>query len=141
MKWTTFITAIGLAAIAVDASADAGKKGNGPGMERLKQADTNADGMISRDEAKSSLPMISKHFDEIDANKDGQLTSDELRAFHGKQRGDQWKKMDANGDGKLSRDEAAKSPRLAERFDQIDANKDGFVTPDEMKAARGSRGQ
>ena len=145
MKMTTLITALGLAALAVDAGADPGKdKGHGgqggPTMERLKQADTNADGMISREEAKA-LPMISKHFDEIDANKDGQVTFEELRAFHEKRRGDHWKKMDTNGDGKISREEAAKFPRLAERFDLLDANKDGFLTPEEMKAARGPRGQ
>lgn len=142
MKMTTLITALGLAALAVDAGADAGKaKGpggqGGPMMERLKQADTNGDGMISREEAKA-LPRISEHFDEIDANKDGLVTFEELRAFHEKQRGDHWKKMDTNGDGKISRDEAAKFPRLAEHFDKLDANKDGFLSPEELKAARGS---
>ena len=61
MKITTLITALGLAALAVDAGADPGKPRGpggpgGPAMERLKQADTNADGMISRDEAKA-LPI------------------------------------------------------------------------------------
>ena len=146
MKMTTLITALGLAALAVDAGADAGKARGpggqgGPMMERLKQADTNADGMISREEAKASLPRISAHFDEIDANKDGQVTSDELRAFLEKQRGEHWKKMDTNGDGKISRDEASKFPRMAEHFDQLDANKDNFLSPEELKAARGRRGQ
>ena len=54
----------------------------GQGMEKLKAADTNGDGLISRAEAAASLPRISKHFDEIDANKDGQLSREEMRAFH-----------------------------------------------------------
>jgi Ca2+-binding EF-hand superfamily protein len=137
MKRTILVAALGLAALAFDAGADAGKAKGGQMMDRLKQADTNADGMISREEAKASLPRISEHFDEIDANKDGQVTTEELRAFHEKQRGDHWKKMDANGDGKVSREEAAKFPRLAQRFDQLDTNKDGLLSPDELKAARG----
>ena len=55
-------------------------------MERLKAADTNADGLISRAEA-AALPRILEHFDEIDTNKDGQVSFEELRAFHAKHRG------------------------------------------------------
>jgi Ca2+-binding EF-hand superfamily protein len=121
-------------------------EGRGAQMaERFKQADTNGDGMLSRQEA-ASMPRIAKHFDEIDANKDGQITADELRAFHekmkgehGKAGGDMFKKLDANGDGRISRDEAKAAPRLAEHFDAIDANKDGFITVDEMKAAHDKR--
>lgn len=40
-------------------------------------------------------------------------------------------KLDANGDGVIDRSEAAAVPRLAERFDQLDANHDGKLTPDE----------
>ena len=39
------------------------------------------------------------------------------------------KKYDKNGDGKLSRDEIP-----AALLDRLDANKDGFVTEDELKA-------
>ena len=43
--------------------------------------------------------------------------------------------IDKNADGKISRDEAAAYPRLAKRFDAVDTDRDGFVTPQEMKAA------
>jgi Ca2+-binding EF-hand superfamily protein len=49
--------------------------------ERFKHADTNADGKISRAEAEKNAPRLAKKFDAIDANKDGQLTQDELRAY------------------------------------------------------------
>jgi hypothetical protein len=48
-----------------------------------------------------------------------------------------WKKVDANGDGKISLAEAqANAPRLAEHFDQIDADHDGTITREELRAAR-----
>ena len=50
--------------------------------------------------------------------------------------------MDADGDGKISRDEAAGRPGFAANFDAIAADKDGFVTHEEMFAWRqANRGQ
>lgn len=140
MKTATLLAAMGLACAATLVAAAPGE-GHDP-MMRFKQADTNGDGMISRDEAKA-LPMIAKHFDEIDANHDGQITADELRAFHQKMHADRqakagarFKKLDTDGDGRISRAEAQAAPRLAQHFDEIDTNKDGFITPDELAAAR-----
>ena len=50
---------------------------------------------------------------------------------------ERFKKADANGDGKLTRAEAeAGGMRMVARnFDAIDTNKDGFVTPDEIRHA------
>jgi hypothetical protein len=42
--------------------------------------------------------------------------------------------LDTDKDGKLGKDEAAKG-LLPEDFDKIDANKDGFLTEDELKAS------
>ncbi len=51
-----------------------------------------------------------------------------------------FKAADKNGDGKLSLAEAKDGmPRVAKNFARIDANKDGFVTLDEINAARGGR--
>ena len=141
MKYVILLTALGLVSAASLAIAAPEGKG-GPMMERLRAADTNADGLISRDEAKA-LPRLLKDFDAIDTNHDGQLSADELRAFHKQQRaehkaehrGDFLKKLDTDGDGRISKAEAQAAPRLAEHFDEIDANKDGFITTDEMKAA------
>jgi Ca2+-binding EF-hand superfamily protein len=134
MKSIAILTALGLAA--ATSAAFAAPEGRG---DRMKAADTNGDGMISREEAKA-LPRLAKRFDEIDTNKDGQISADEMRASHQKARGESWKKLDTNADGKVSKAEAqANAPRLAERFEQIDANKDGFITPEEMKAAHGGK--
>ena len=51
--------------------------------ERFKAADKDGDGKISRAEA-VALPRIAKHFDEIDTNKDGFVTKEELKAQHDK---------------------------------------------------------
>ena len=153
MKYVLSLIAAALASVAVIAVAapeGAGGHRHGAMVERLKQADADGNGSISRDEAKA-LPRLARHFDEIDANRDGQLSSDEMRAFHQAMHAkhseerqarmaERWKKLDANGDGRVSLAEAqAGSPRLAQHFAQIDANGDGFITPDEMKAARQAR--
>jgi Ca2+-binding EF-hand superfamily protein len=146
MKYLAILTAAALASAALTAlAAPEAQDGRGAMAQRLKQADTNGDGMISRDEAKA-LPRILEHFDAIDANHDGQITADELRAFHEKMRGEKgkhhggmFKKLDTDGDGRISRAEAQAAPRLAEHFDAIDANKDGFITMEEMKAAHAKR--
>lgn len=42
--------------------------------------------------------------------------------------------LDADGDGRLSRSEVAFLPPLAAAFDQADANHDGYVDKDELRA-------
>jgi Ca2+-binding EF-hand superfamily protein len=49
-------------------------------LERLKEADTNGDGLIDRAEAEAKLPRVAKRFDTLDTNRDGTLSPDELRA-------------------------------------------------------------
>ena len=140
MKYVAVLAALGLGSAVLMVNSDAFAQGHaGAFMERLKAADRNADGMLSRDEA-ASLPRISQNFDAIDANKDGYITFEELRAFHrahhgGHGRHGGLKALDKDGDGRISRDEAAAAPRLAQGFDRIDANHDGFLARDELKAA------
>lgn len=45
------------------------------------------------------------------------------------------KTWDKNGDGAVSKDEWVAAGRPAERFDMVDANKDGKVTAEELAAA------
>ena len=37
-------------------------------------------------------------------------------------------RADSNGDGKLSRDEAQRFPEIAARFDELDTDRDGFLS-------------
>jgi len=50
-------------------------------------------------------------------------------------------RADTNGDGKVSKEEAAalKDKMQGDWFDKADANKDGFLTEDEIRQARDSR--
>jgi hypothetical protein len=136
-KTVATLIAVALGATATLTMAD---PGNGPGrramLERLKAADTNADGLISRTEA-AAMPRLAERFDAIDANRDGQVSFEELRAARAAAHGERgkafMKRIDTDGDGKVSRNEALAA--AAARFDAADANKDGFLTPEEMKAA------
>ncbi len=101
------------------------------------------------------MPRLAEKFDQMDTNKDGQLSRDEMKAWkkthkHAHKKGnkadrqakaaERFKHADTNGDGKISRAEAEKNaPRLAKRFDAIDANKDGQLTQDELRAYRETR--
>lgn len=150
MNTLKILTAALVATFAV--AAYAGPYGPGAGQrgaahaERLKAADQNGDGLISRNEAQAYMPGLATRFDAVDTNKDGNLTTAELdaaRASFGRGgrggRGGGWMQWDANGDGQLSREEATA------RFDAVDTNKDGTLSAEEMQAAgaarRGGRGQ
>ncbi len=49
--------------------------------QRFKRADTDGDGRISRAEAERAMPRLGRHFDRIDADKDGYVTMEEITAF------------------------------------------------------------
>lgn len=108
----------------------------------FKKADADGNGSLSKAEMEAAIPNLAKDFDAIDANKDGQVSHDEMRAWRQakkaeiKQKGsERFKKADSDGNGTLSKEEAEKGmPRLAKNFDAIDTNKDGQISPDEIRA-------
>jgi Ca2+-binding EF-hand superfamily protein len=121
----------------------------------FSKADTDGNGTLSRAEADKSMPRLAEKFDQMDTNKDGQLSRDEMKAWkkthkHAHKKGnkadhqaraaERFKHADTDGDGAISRAEAEKNaPRLAKKFDAIDANKDGKLTQDELRAYRETR--
>jgi len=120
------------------AAANAGDA-PGPGKPDRPTLDSNGDGIVTREEARA-FPRLTADFDVADANKDGQLDAAELQTHREKMRvemraraEERWKAADTDGDGRLSLAEAqASMPQMAERFDKFDANKDGYVSRDEM---------
>ncbi len=136
MRYAPLIAALGLACAAPAVLAAPGAGGPRHAFaERLRAADTNGDGMLSRAEA-AALPKLAERFDAIDADHDGQVTREELRDYGRQRRAERWKRLDADGDGRVSLAEAqANAPRLAERFARLDANHDGYLTREELKAA------
>lgn len=117
---------------------------------RHAKIDTNGDGVIDRSEAAAN-PKMAQHFDRLDANRDGRITTEE-RPQHGGKGGRggrdaaraRMAELDTNQDGRFSRDELAGKTRALQNFAAIDANSDGFLTREEMqahhRAHRGERG-
>lgn len=100
--------------------------------------DANNDGAIDRTEA-AAHPRLSAEFDQLDRNRDGKLDASERphrKGGHGRRGGhDGMARLidaDKDGDGRISRTEAATLPRIGESFEQIDANRDGFLVRSEL---------
>lgn len=112
--------------------------------DKFQQVDTNRDGSISRDEA-AAAPMLSSRFDEIDSDKDGRVLPAELKAYAKTHRNSMdgakgmkgRNKLDANQDGEVTRDEVAGHPKALAKFDAADTDKDGRLSREEARAAKG----
>ena len=118
-------------------------------LERLAQADADKDGKLSEQELPERLR---PQFKALDGNADGFIDKAELESGLGKlrelMRGDagkakgrgpgrfnpeqMLKSADKNGDGKISKEEAPE--RLQQAFSRLDANGDGVLDQDELKA-------
>jgi len=136
MRWTLALLSVALVSLAQASEPQQ------PSRSPHPQADANGDGIITREEAKGHR-RLEASFDELDVNKDGQLDASEMNARRDAMRAERqaeatkrWQAADKDGDGALSREEAAGMPRLAEHFDEVDANKDGKVERAEMHEFR-----
>ena len=118
----------------------------GAAFDRL---DANRDGMISRDEFGKAREMrierkvvINNASDAPGAAMEGEHR--DMRKMHrmgggGRMGGGMMKMADVDKDGRVSLQEATTS--ALQRFDRVDANRDGRITPDERRFNRDQRKQ
>ncbi len=114
--------------------------------KRFAALDANSDGSISKAEwdqhgADRAAKRAERKEKRVAAGEAGAGKRDGMRGHHGKRGGHGmrgghggWMKADADGDKAISQAEF-QTAALA-RFDAVDANKDGRVTPDERQAQR-----
>lgn len=160
MKANTTITLLGAALLAFGAHAatQAEPESMGHGQMPMKHGD-----MPMPRTPEERAKMANMMFDKIDANKDGSISRAEFVERHkamsmdhggmcmdhmehmehkgaGQQQHDHsggpaskqaFVDLDANKDGRLSRDELAKHP-MAAHFGMMDADKDGYLSPQEF---------
>ncbi len=136
MKTSTMFAALlmGLASLSAAHAQYAG------GDRIFREADTNGDDVISKDEALAARQRL---FSRLDRNGDGVIDRDEIegardaimaRAEAAEARlGNAMRRLDTNGDGKVSADEFRADTSL---FDLADRNGDGKISPDEAAFIR-----
>ncbi|MGJ4802387.1 EF-hand domain-containing protein [Luteimonas sp. SDU82] len=148
MKHRTLFTALALVAMAGGTAAaqpaDAAQRGAKATLDR------NGDGVIDRAEA-AAFPRLAERFDRLDRNGDGRLDASERPQHRHGRRGGKGgphrghhdpAHLDGDGDGRLSRAEVdaagagrgRRAGRLAEHFDAIDGNRDGYLVRGEIRA-------
>lgn len=100
--------------------------------------DTNGDGSIDLAEIQARRPEFTiEKFNKADADHNGLLSHEELRAAH--HGGHERQKLDADGDGNYSLEELREAhPDLTqERYASFDSDKDSKLTRQELKSGFG----
>ncbi len=121
-----------------------GRPGAAAGGEMFKRADKNSDGKLTKDEVPGEAwDRLSK----ADKDSDGAITEEEIKAAGGGRPGtpgaggapgDRLKEMDANKDGNLSKDEVPE--RVWGFLSRADKNKDDVLSKEELEAMRAAAG-
>ena len=108
--------------------------------ETFRRADQNDDNVLSRREFLNADTDMDREdrFDYLDANNDGRIERSEWHSSN-----DAFRWLDRNRDGVLSRTEVVGEGGNArtDRFDAVDDNGDGRITPDEWQWSRRSFNQ
>lgn len=124
----------------------AGRQGGGADGDWMTRMDKNGDGNLSKDELSERAWSLMSH---ADKDGDGVLSKQELatlRAQRGSRRGgsggraggDMFTNLDKNKDGKLTEDEVP--AHLWARLSKADKDADGAISKSEMEALRAASG-
>ncbi len=106
------------------------------GAKKLETMDANGDGKVSRVEYRKAAETT---FRQMDKNRDGVVSAKELNAAVEQLDGDKvayrakWRAMDRNADGRISGSE--QSSATYTEFSEMDTDKDGVLTQQELEAA------
>ena len=105
-------------------------------QQKFLQADTNADGALSREEAASAKFAFSRSFEGVDADRNGLVTLYELGDAMQSRLRDWYSGLDAadrDKDGELTEAEAATAPQVGKVFKQADTNQDNRLSQEEYE--------
>jgi hypothetical protein len=109
--------------------------------DRFAKADANHDKFLSLDEANAYL--VNEIFGARDKNHDGKLTKAEWNISKDAAQVEAFRVRDANADGIVTMDEALaygrKKGMAKELMKAADKNKDGKLSPEELKAYYASK--
>lgn len=116
-------------------SAAPGRFNGADPIDRMREADANHDGAVSRAEL---FTYRKSEWKRLDRNGDGYFSQNDLPGFvrdrwNGERLTELRTSFDANRDGRISQSEFLNGPTPA--FDLADANNDGRVTDAEFKVA------
>ncbi|WP_170558462.1 EF-hand domain-containing protein [Ruegeria atlantica] len=142
MKSAKFIPAIVVSALAITGTSVLAAGGKDREPVTFQQLDANGDGQVTKEEMQAHR---NQRFTNADTDGDGQLSVEEMQAAGQQKVNDRVTKMfernDANKDGFLSEDELPKPRRADKMFDRIDANDDGAISEEEFADAKDRMGK
>ena len=141
MKNAKFITAIVLSAVAVTGTSVLAAGPGGREPVSFQDLDANKDGQVTQQEMEAHR---TARFSEADTDGDGQLSLEEMQAAAQKKASDRVTRMfennDANKDGFLNQDELPKPRRADKMFDRMDADNSGGISEQEFADAKDRMG-
>jgi Ca2+-binding EF-hand superfamily protein len=132
------LVAVGAAALTASACGFAQAQGgpdNNGGHHGILQSDSNSDGVLTRAEFSAGREAL---FARLDADHNGELTREEMRAERGDRQGRRGARRggshglanaDANNDGNITREEFLARPTAM--FARLDTNNDGVLSASE----------